>query len=209
MGIFDNFGDSPVNPFYMWQRKDPQAEANKYLNRIPAVGEKYLNPFIQQGQTAGNILQSKYGDMTNDPQGFINKIMQGYSMSPGAQYQKDQLGRGINATAAAGGYAGTPEHETDYGTMIQKLMSGDMQQYLQNALGVEGTGLSGEENEYGNGFTASNSLADMLGGKLSSQAGLGFQSATNSNADRSALMNALIKALAGGAGASAGGGAAG
>lgn len=178
---------------------DPMKDANRYLNKIPGIGQQYYNPFIQGGQQAGNTLQGEYGKML-DPTDFINNIMKNYQESAGAQYQQKQLGQGIGATAAAGGYAGTPEHQQEYGQMANGIMSQDMQQYLQNALGVYGGGLSGEQDIYGKGFQASGSLADMLGGLLSSQAGLAFQNDSQQNASHDAFMNSLTNALGQGVG---------
>jgi hypothetical protein len=131
----------------------------------------------------------------------MDDIMKNYSLSPGATYERDQLGKGIGNTAAAGGFAGTPEHERAYGEMADKIMSGDMQQYLSNALGIYNTGLTGNENFFNKGYDASSSLADLIGGSFGSQAGLGFQAANQSNTDRQALLNALTKALTTGGGA--------
>ncbi len=191
----------------MFKHDDPQKEANKYLTQIPGVGAKYYNPYIEGGNRAGASLEGEYGKMTNDPTSFIDEIMKHYNLSKGATYARDELGRGIGATAAAGGFAGTPEHQKEYGEMADKIMSGDMQQFLQNALGVYGTGLTGEQDVYNKGFTASGNMADLLGGNLSSQAGLGFQNASQNNASRAAFMNAIAKALSTAGGAYMGGGA--
>ena len=86
--------------------------------------------------------------------------------------------------------------------MADKLLSEDMQQYLQNALGVYGQGLAGEQGFYNTGFQASQNLADMLAGNLGSQAGLAYQGQQQKNMNQQALVNALMKLLgtAGGAG---------
>jgi hypothetical protein len=195
MGMFDSiFGE----------KEDPQAAANQYLKQIPGVGQKYYNPFISSGRKAGGILEGEYGKLMN-PTSFIDEIMKHYNESEGSKYERNELGRDIGATAAAGGFAGTPEHQKEYGDMAQKLMSRDMQTFLQNALGVYNTGLSGEHDIYGKGYEASGSLADMLAGNLGSQAGLAFQNASQNNANRYGLMNAVAKALATGAGAYFGG----
>jgi hypothetical protein len=184
--------------------QDPSKEANRYLSKIPGVGKQYYNPFIEGGQRAGSVLDKQYGRML-DPTAFMNDIMKNYQMSEGAKYQRDELGRGIGATAAAGGFAGTPEHQKEYGEMANKIMSGDMQQYLQNALSIFGGGLSGEQDFYHKGFDASDHMADLIGGQLSSKAGLAFQDASQKNANHMALMNALAKILGTGAGAYFGG----
>lgn len=204
MPSFEGLKNGPMNPFYMWERDDPSKEANKYLNQIPGMGRQYYNPFIERGGRSGNILEGEYGKLLN-PSSFMDDIMKNYSTSAGAQYEHDKLSKGIGSTAAAGGFAGTPEHQRQYGESADKIMSGDMQQYLQNALGIYGKGISGHEHFFDKGYDASSSLADLLGGTLSSQAGLAFQSATQKNADRQALFNAMAKAFSQGAGAGGGG----
>lgn len=203
MSIWDDYKSSPFSApgaLNMFRNDDPANAANKYMSKIPAVGQQYYNPYIQGGQKAGATLGNEYTKML-DPTAFMDNIMGHYKESEGAQYEKNQLGRGIGATAAAGGFAGTPEHEREYGEMAGGIMSKDMQQYLENALGIYGGGISGEEDVYNKGYGASGSLADLLGGNLASQGTLAFAGTSQNNANRQALMNALIKALGQGAGA--------
>ncbi len=191
------------NPMDLFNREDPARDANRYLKNIPGVGHQGYDPYINSGKRAGSLLEGEYGKLMK-PTSFIDDIMKNYEMSKGAQYERGELGRGIGATAAAGGYAGTPEHQKYYGEMAQNLMSKDQQQYLQNALGVYGTGLTGEQDIYGKGYDATDKLTDLLGGTLSSQAGMAYGSASQTNASRDAFMSALMKALSQGAGAFAG-----
>lgn len=183
---------------------DPSKAANKYMNQIPGVGHEYYDPFVNQGRQAASTLGGEYSKML-DPTAFMDAIMSHYSTSKGAQYNLDKLGKGIGANAAAGGIAGTPEHQREYGEMANNIMSQDMQQYLQNALGIHRQGLEGEQDFYNKGYGASGSLADLLGGNLASQGSMAFKGAQQNNANRMALMNALAKALATGAGAHFGG----
>lgn len=203
MSLWSDYKGSVINPLNLFLREDPMREANRYLKDIPGVGENFYSKYIQQGDKAGSTLSKIYSDMLS-PTSFIDNIMKNYSMSKGAQYQKDQLSRGIGSTAAAGGYAGTPEHMREFGEMADKIMSGDMQQYLQNALNVMRTGMGGEQDFYNKGYDSTRTLADLIGNTLSSQAGLSFQNANQQNAQRDAFFNALIKALSSGAGASLG-----
>lgn len=202
MGLFDsikNVATMPLRGFGIGQR-DPAKDANKYLDQIPGIGRQYYDPFINQGREAGNILKDQYGRML-DPSKFMDDIMKNYKMSEGATYKRDLLGKGIGSAAAAGGFAGTPEHQREYGSMADEIMSGDMQQYLENALGIHGRGISGEQDFYNKGFNASGSLADMIAGVLGSKSGLAYQSGQQKNMNEQALMQALMKALATGAGA--------
>lgn len=181
-------------------QQDPMKDARKYLSQIPGIGKQYYNPFIDRGARAGNLLEGEYGKLLN-PTSFMDDIMKNYKLSEGAMYERDKLGKGIGSTAAAGGFAGTPEHQRAYGEMADKIMSGDMQEYLSNALGIYGQGLQGEQGFNDQGFDASKSLVDLLGGTLSSEAGMGFQGANQNNADRQSWLNALSKAFSTGAGA--------
>lgn len=201
MSIWDtwkNINAPILNGFGIGQR-DPAKDANRYLDKIPGIGHNAYDPFINQGREAGGILKDQYGRML-DPSSFMDSIMKNYSTSAGANYKRDQLGKGIGATAAAGGIAGTPEHQREYGEMADNIMSDDMQQYLQNALGVYNRGLGGEENFYDKGFQSSGSLADMLAGAMGSKSGLAYQSGTQKNMNQQALMQAIMKAFAMGAG---------
>jgi len=200
MSLWSDYTESIFNPVNILSRENPKEEANRYLDQIPGVGRQYYNPFIEGGNKARGVLEGEYSKLLN-PNSFIDELMKNYSLSKGAQYQRDELTKGLNATAAAGGFSGTPYHQTSYGNMADKIISQDMQQYLQNALGVYGKGLSGEEDFFNKGYGASSSLADLIAGNLGSQGGLAFQQANQTNASRDAFVNSLIKALSQGAGA--------
>jgi len=204
MSLWDNYKQSPFSPQggfdMLFGHNDPSKDANRYMDQIPGVADKYFNPFIKSGQQAGEKLQGQYDKMM-DPTAFMDEIMGKYKMSKGAEYQRDQLGQGISATAAAGGIAGTPDHQRQFGEMSEGIMSQDMHQYLMDALGIHAGALSGEQDIYGKGFNASGSAADMIGGNLASQGTMAYQQANQKNMDRNAMRNALMKALAQGAGA--------
>lgn len=179
--------------------------ANQYLNQIPGVAHQGYDPYINEGRDASGKTKSQYEDLMNDPTGFINKLMEGYKPSEGYQFQKEQLTKELGNTAAAGGIAGTPQDQMNQGAGIQKLLSGDMQQFLQNVLGAFNTGLAGEEGVATRGYDASGKLTDALGGALNQQGGLAFQNAQQNQTNKNALFSALAKALGVGAGAFLGG----
>ena len=200
MSIFDDYKNSSLNPLDMFKRDDPNRAANKYMDRIPGVGAKYFNPYIEGGREAGGRLHDEYSKQL-DPTHFMDEIMKHYQESQGATYERDKLGKGIGSAAAAGGVAGTPEHQRQYGEMAGDIMSKDMQQYLQNALGIHASGLQGEQDFYNKGFDASGRMADLEGGTLASQGTLAYQGANQKNQNRMALFNAISKALSQSAGA--------
>ncbi len=180
--------------------KSPMDAANPYLNQIPGVGHQNYDPYVNAVQDAAGKTKSKYEELMSDPTGFINKLMEGYKTSEGYNFQKDQLTKELGNTAAAGGVAGTPMDQMNQAQGIQGLLGKDMQQFLQNALGVFGKGLEGEEGIAGRGFDASKALADLLGGTLNSQAGLAFNDAQQKNKNKNDMWSMFGKALGAGAG---------
>lgn len=179
--------------------------ANQYLNQIPGVAHQGYDPYVTAGQDASGKTKSQYEELMNDPTGFINKLMESYKESDSYGFQKDRLTKEMGNTAAAGGIAGTPLDQMNQAEGIQGLLSKDMQQYLQNALGVYGTGLQGEEGVASRGFDASGKLTDALGGGLNQQGGLAFQNSQQNNSDKNGWLQALTKALGMGAGFAIGG----
>jgi hypothetical protein len=131
--------------------------------------------------------------------------MEGYKPSEGYQFQKEQLTKELGNTAAAGGIAGTPQDQMNQGEGIQKLLSGDMQQFLKNVLGVFDTGLEGEEGVASRGYDASGKLTDALGSALNQQGGLAFQDAQQKNKNKNDMWSMFGKALGAGAGGFFGG----
>ncbi len=175
--------------------KNPADAARPYLDQIPGIGHQGYDPYINQGRDASGRTKSRYEEMFSDPTAFMNKLMEGYKPSEGYQFQKEQLTNELGNTAAAGGVAGTPMDQMNQGQGVQKLLSGDMQQYLQNALGINQQGLAGEEGIAGRGFDATKSLTDLLGGAMNQQGGLAFQGQSQQNSNKTALWSSLAKAL--------------
>lgn len=185
--------------------KKPMDAANQYLDKIPGEAHNTYDDYINQGKESGGNAHQAFEDMMKDPQGFINKIMGGYQESDQYKYQKDKLGTAMSNTAAAGGIAGTPLDQMNQGENLQKLLSADQQEWLQNVLGRYDTGLKGESDEATRGYDASGKLNDLITGGLNQQGGLAFNNAQQKNSDKSAFISALMKALGAGAGFAFGG----
>lgn len=187
-------------------KSNPMDAANPYLNQIPGVVHEGYDPYVNAGREASGTTKTAYEDLMKDPQGFIDNLMKNYKTSEGYNYQKGQLTKEMGNTAAAGGVAGTPMDQLNQAEGVQGLLSKDMQQFLQNALNVYGTGLTGEEGIATRGYDATGKRTDALGSALNQQGGLAFQNSQQNNSDRNAKIQALIKALGMGAGAFGGGG---
>jgi hypothetical protein len=147
-----------------------QAQANQYLGQIPGVGERYLNPFIQQGPQAQQQAQDVYGRMLEQysspnvnyqnvpeeynrmaghPAEFLNNIMSSYSPSAGYQYKQNKMMGAARNSAASGGFAGTRYDQEQQAQLMKDLLSEDMQQYLNNVMEAKGAGLEGMERMMG------------------------------------------------------------
>ena len=197
MGLFDSiFGTS-----------DPSKGAMKYLNQIPDMAQNAYNPYIQAGQRQLPGLEDQYSQLMNDPGARMNQIGSGYQQSPGYQFAVQQALQGSGNAAAAGGMAGSPQHEQQNMTLANNLANQDYNQYLQNALGLYGEGLQGSQGLYNTGFNASSQLADMLASVYGSQANLKYAGGVNQNQARGGLwgnaaglgMAALMAPATGGA----------
>lgn len=171
---------------------DASNSAQQYLSQIPQVAHDAFDPYINMGQTAGNIAQDQYASMAQDPQAYINAIMAGYQPSEGYQYQQQQLTDQAQNAAAAGGYTGT---ESDYQKQMeitQGLLGEDMQQWLNNVMGAQQKGLGGEQQMYNIGYGASGQEANMLAGGLGQQAQAAYAGGASDAMQKNALFNSLM-----------------
>ncbi len=186
-------------------KKDKTEDPMKYLNQIPDMARQQLDPYVQRGNQAHEMAQGQYNQMTQNPTDFLNQLMSGYQPSQGYQYRSNVLNRDMGNTAAAGGFAGTQEDQRQRAELINSLMGQDMQQYLGNVLGIQGTGLQGQEYTQNRGFGASTDLANILGTNLTQQAGLRFKQGQQRQQDKSGWMKLLPSILGAGIGALSGG----
>lgn len=173
---------------------NPADAGMQYLEQIPDIGKEYYNPFIERGKRSGNILEGQYDRMAQDPVDYLDQIMRSYRPSSGYDFKQNQMLKAAGNTAAAGGFRGTQNDQQDSAAMVQALLGDDMQQFLQNVLGIQGSGLQGHQGFQNQGYNASSSLADYLGTNLSNQAGLAFQGQSQENANHAGILNSLIGA---------------
>jgi hypothetical protein len=159
-GLFGNAG-SPYS--------DASGELSKYLPEA----KKYQEPFYNAGANAVPQYQDWLKGMSN-PSGFINNLMGGYQESPYAKYLQDQSMRaGQNAASASGLIGSTPFLQQSQQNSAN-IASGDMNQWLQNVLGINtqyGSGLGGLIQ---GGQGSANSLTSLLSDYMNSQAGLAY-----------------------------------
>jgi hypothetical protein len=229
------FGENPAN------------SAMPYLNQTRDMLKPYFDPYINQGQQAyGNVAQlmnqgqQAYGnfdrlmnrgenaynamnpgltEMATDPTAFLEALMQHYQPSGGYQLKLDEMSKAAGNTAAAGGMRGSLNDIKDQSRLTEMLMSDDMQQWLQNVLGIQGAGMSGLNSFYnagnnaagqiyntGNnaagqiyntGYDATKSLSSDLSNILGTQAQLSFQGQRENNQQKNDLFSGLLSGVGG------------
>ena len=185
MGIFDNYMD--VQKFGMMpglasmgagigsmigggnNKGHPMQQANSYWNQIPPEMQKYLGQYMQSGQGAMNGLNAQNQQMVNDPSAMYNKVASGYHQSPGYQWNFDQEMNAANNAAAAGGMAGSPQHQQQAATMASGLANKDFNNYMGHGLGLYGKGLSGMQQMSNQGFQANDQMAQIMQSLMAGQ----------------------------------------
>ena len=208
MGIFDAVGDFVGDLFgHGGGGSNPAEAGTPYYNQAKeAIGEGY-NKYIGQGDEAYKVLSDIFKQYTSNPEEVINKIMGNYKPSEGYQYK---LNQGLNTArnaAAAGGYVGNPDdigHQVD---IEGRLMSDDMQQWLNNVLGIKNQGIAGQGEFYNKGYQASTGKASDLANIFGTEATNAISGAREQKTQQQKLFDALIGLTGLGGGGGFGGGA--
>lgn len=193
-GLGGIFGSNPANG------------AENYLNQIPGDLNKYLNPYIQNGNdaygflknymnmgdSASNMLFGLYGNLANNPGQFMNQLGAGFQKSPGYDWQVNQALGSANRAAAAGGMAGSPAEQQQIAGVTNQLANQDYYNYLNHVMDMFGQGTQGlsnisnqglntGQNIYNTGYSASSDLANSLASYLMSQGNLAYAGGINRN----------------------------
>lgn len=172
------------------------ASPQSYLQQIPGQITPYYQPYMDAGTGAMTSLQGQYNDLINDPGGKYNQIGQSFHQSPGFDFAMQQAMQGSNHAAAAGGMAGSPEHEQQNQTMATNLANQDYYNYMQGATGMYGEGLHGQQDMMHQGYKATQSLTDQIAQELAAQSALSYKQ----NASKNSMWDDLMKGVGEGAG---------
>lgn len=122
--------------------------------------KQYYNPFYEAGTSALPQYQQSLDEM-KDPQAFFKKIMGGYQESPWAKFQQEQGQRALTNSASAGGLIGSTPFMQAGQDYTHNIGSQDMQQFLQNILGIKSGYQSGLGNLISGGQNAAQGLAGL------------------------------------------------
>jgi hypothetical protein len=174
--------------------KNPADAAMPYLNQIPGMEHQAYDPYISHGNEAYNTLNPQFTQMGKDPAAFLENIMKGYTPSKSYQLREEEASRAAGNTAAAGGMRGSLNDIKNQARISDSLLGEDMQQWLNNVLGIQKEGMGGLSHIFDTGFSATQGLTGDLSNVLGTQAGLAFQGQANQNQSRADLLKALLGA---------------
>lgn len=159
MGLAGMFGN----------QKSPSQAADPYFSQIGQQTGQYYDPYIQAGKGAIPGLQDQYGQLLNNPGQKLNDIGQNYQQSPGFKFALQQALQGAGHASAAGGMAGSPQHSQQEMQMATDMASQDYNNWLGQATGLYGQGLTGQQGMMGQGGNAANAQANMIAQQLALQ----------------------------------------
>lgn len=172
--------------------KNPAKAANGFMDQIPDELKKYMQPYMDAGTNSIGTLNHNYDDLLNHPGDKVNEIGSSYHQSPGFQFALQQALQGGDHSAAAGGMAGSPMHEQENMTLATNLGNQDYNNYLQNALGLYGKGLSGQENMFNTGASTSQSMSEDLASTLAQKAKLAYEGQNAENEHNGGSWGSLL-----------------
>ena len=176
---------------------NPAKKAMPYMDKIPDILRQYMSPYINAGNQALPGLQNQYGQLMNDPGGRLNQMGQNYHQSPGFQFALQQALQGSGHAAAAGGMAGSPQHEQQNMGIATNLANQDYNQYLQNAMGLYGMGMQGQQGLYNTGAQAGMGMGEDLASMMAHQAQLAYEGQNAENQHESGGWGSLLGGLGG------------
>lgn len=153
--------------------RKPWAEAQRAYDPWMGKAAEAYNPFYKGGIEAMGKYQGAL-DKMSDPSSFINSLMGNYKESDWSKYLKDYANKaGVNAASASGLVGSTPYLQQAQQNAAN-ISSQDMNQWLQNVLGINRDYLSGEADIFGKGFGAASGLGNIFGQRASDEAQMAY-----------------------------------
>jgi hypothetical protein len=171
--------------------KNPADAAMPELNKIPNYLNSAYQPYIDAGNKSLGNLQSQYGNMVSNPGDILNNIGSGFQKSPGFDFALQQALQASNNAQAAGGMAGSPQHEQLNMGIATNLGNQEYNDWISKALGIYGQGTQGEQELSNQGYNASNELVQSLVNSMLQKAGLQYQGQNAENQHEGGALGAF------------------
>ncbi len=172
--------------------KNPADQPTQTLDQMQGTLSPYYQPYMDAGKGAMGALQGQYGSLLGDPGQMLNNIGKGYQKSPGFDFALQQALQGAGHAAAAGGMAGSPQHEQQNMQLATNLGNQDYNNWMTNALGMYNQGLAGEQGMMGQGFNSSNEMGQSMGNDLMSKAMLQYAGQQNQNQHEGGIWGSIL-----------------
>jgi hypothetical protein len=186
-------------------KNNPANAAQPYLNKIEPLARENFNPYIEGGQAQMKQNQDIYSRMAGNPIGFLDELKASYTPSRGYQFKEDRYRKAAENAAAAGGSRGSPADVERQTRLVQGLLGEDEGAYLDRVLGIQGTGLQGNEFGANRAFQGSSDLTNILGSTYGQQGALAYKGQEAQNKTRQDFTKMLMQLLGGAAGFAVGG----
>lgn len=155
--------------------------------------EKAFEPYVKRGAEAENQAYGQYQHLAENPWDMLEAIMEHYEPSKGFQLKSQKAQQAMRNTANAGGYTGTEYDKEREADLVNSLLHQDMGDYINQILGIHGTGLSGLQGLGTQGFNATQGLTGALGQGLGAQANLAYTGQQFNNQSKNDFLKELSR----------------
>lgn len=156
-----------------------QAAMNQFQNWNQKAAN-VQNPFLQAGQGAIGNYQNWLHTMQN-PAAFQNQLMNQYQESPYAKFQQQQAMRSAQNAGSASGMLGSSPLTMQEQQNASNISAGDMNNWMQNALGINTQYGQGQANMMGMGQNAANALTGLYGQEAQGMGEMAYGQGTAEN----------------------------
>lgn len=172
--------------------ENPADAAMPYEQQAMSQLPQYYQPYMDAGKSALSNLMPQYQNMMTNPGGMLNQMGQGFHQSPGFQFALNQALRGANQASAAGGMAGSPQAMQQNMGIATQLGNQDYYNWLNQARGMFGAGLQGEQGLANMGMQASTGLGQNISDILNNMANMQYAGQQQQNQNQGAGMGGLF-----------------
>lgn len=181
-GIFGNSG----SPF--------SAASNAY-NQYAQQGAAAEQPYQQAGENAiGNY--QKWAQSMSNPTQFNNQLMSQYQESPYAKFMQQQAIRSAQNAGSAEGMVGSSPYNLQVEQNASNISGQDMNNWMQNVLGLNTQYGNAEQNMMNTGANAANSLVNLYGNEANAQGEAAAGEAAGQNKDENNGIGGAISTIA-------------
>ena len=181
--------------------RNPEREANNYLNQIPGETKPYYDPYINAGKENLGKLNDYYSQLRDNPGEVFNQLGAGYKQSPGYAATLREALSGANNAAALGGGGGLGAygHQQLAAGAAGDVANKDYEQYINHILGLNTQGTQGQQHLEDQGYGAGTDYASMLASLRNAQGTNAANAAGAQNQRSSQNWGNLFSALGGAA----------